>query len=131
MLRLICAAIILSIISSSALTAAKAKVPKSAKKLTGNEIVALYDNTWFNFHNYMKPTTTGTFLVSFTTKTASGTYVTGKKSGTWIGTVRIKGDKFCRRISKGKEGCVFLYVDGSNVYEVNAKGVLESMNKKR
>lgn len=131
MLRLISAAIILSIVSGSALTASKPKVPASAKKLTGSEVVALYDNTWFSFHNYMKPVTTGTFLVSFTTKTASGTYATGKKSGTWIGTIRIKGDKFCRRINKGKESCVFLYVDGPNVYEVNASGVLESKNKKR
>ena len=107
MLRLICAAIILSMVTSSALAAEKAKVPKSAQKLTGNEIVALYDNTWFRFHNFMKPTTTGTFLISFTTKTASGTYVTGKNRGTWLGTVRIKGDQFCRKINKNKEGCVF------------------------
>ena len=131
MLRLISAAVILSLAAGLALAAGKPKVPASAKKLTGSEIVALYDNTWFSFHNFMKPTTTGTFLVSFTTKTASGTYVTGKKSGTWIGTIRIRGDKFCRRINRGKEGCVFLYVDGPNVYEVNARGVLESMNKKR
>ena len=131
MLRLIRAAIILSLTVSLALAAGTPKVPKSAKKLTGNEILTLYDNTWFNFHNYLKPTTTGTFLVSFTTKTASGTYIKGKESGTWIGTVRIKGSQFCRRINKHKEGCVFLYVDGPNVYEVNSRGVLESMNKKQ
>jgi hypothetical protein len=131
MLRLISAALILSLTASLALATGKPKVPKSAKKLTGSEIVALYDNTWFSFHNFMKPTTTGTFLVSFTTKTASGTYVTGKKSGTWIGTVRIKGDRFCRRINKNKEGCVHLYVNGPNVYEVNTRGVLESLNRKQ
>ena len=131
MVRLICAAVILSLTTGIALAAGAPKVPKSAKKLTGSEIVALYDNTWFRFHNFMKPTTTGTFLVSFTTKTASGTYVTGKDSGTWIGTVRIKGNQFCRKINKHKEGCVFLYVDGSDVYEVNGRGVVESLNRKR
>lgn len=131
MVPLICAAVILSLTTGIALAAGAPKVPKSAKKLTGSEIVALYDNTWFRFNNFMKPTTTGTFLVSFTTKTASGTYVTGKDRGTWIGTVRIKGNQFCRRINKHKEGCVFLYVDGPSIYEVNGRGVVESLNRKR
>jgi hypothetical protein len=132
MLRLICAAVILSLATGFAPAVGAPKVPKSAKKLTGSEIVALYDRTPFRFKNFTaKQLITGTFLVNFTNKTASGTYAEGKNRGTWTGKVRIKGDQFCRKINKRKEGCVFLYVDGHNVYEVNANGVLESMNRKQ
>ena len=104
-------------------------LPASAKKLTAGEIKALYDHTQFSFNNY--DGTIGTFLVDFTSKSASGTYVKGKDKGTWTGIVRIRGSQFCRKIENNKEGCVFLYVDGANIYEVNAKGIVESLNRKQ
>ena len=130
MARLLNAAAILILTTGIATAATAAHVPASARKLTGAEIVRLYDNTWFRFHNYMKPVTTGTFLVNFAARTASGTYKTGKRRGNWRGTVRIRGDKFCRTIGKQRETCVFLYVDGGDVYEVNSRGRIESKNKR-
>jgi hypothetical protein len=78
-----------------------------------------------------KPITTGTFLINFDSHSASGTYTQGKRSGTWTAMVRINGDQFCLKINKNKEGCVYLYLDGNTVYEVNARGVLESVNRKK
>ncbi len=103
-------------------------LPASARKLNAGEIMALYDRSQFNFNNH--DGTTGTFLVDFAAKTAFGTFARGGSSGTWTGKVRIRGGQFCRKIENNKEGCVFVYVDGADVYEVNSKGIVESLNRK-
>lgn len=104
-------------------------LPASARKLTAGEIRTLYDHTQFNFNNH--DGTTGTFLVDFAGKTAFGTFARGGNRGSWTGRVRIRGSQFCRKIENNREGCVFLYVDGADVYEVNSKGIVESLNRKR
>jgi Protein of unknown function (DUF995) len=129
MSRSLVAAVVLVLSSSVAFAVKAPKLPATAKKLTGSEIISLYDQTTFRFRNFTgKQIVTGTFYVNFAAKTASGSYVEGKKSGRWSGTVRIKGDQFCRKIGKNREGCVSLFVDGGKIYEVNNRGYVESLN---
>ena len=131
MVRFILVAVVLLFTTEMALAVNAPKLPVNARKLTGAEIVALYGVGSFRFHNFTgKQSVTGTFRVNFTKKTASGTFVDGKGKGTWSGTVRISGDRFCRKISKRREGCVSVYVDGTTIYEVNGSGVVESRNSR-
>jgi hypothetical protein len=106
-------------------------LPTSAKKLTGKEISTLYDGATVNFDNFtMKQPLTGTDTYDLKAHSHRGTYTLGDKSGSFSGAARVKGDQFCHREGGGSEHCDFVYVDGAEIYEVNAKGVVESHNHK-
>lgn len=133
MVRVIFAAVVLSLTTGLAFAVKAPKLPVSAHKLTADEIRTLYDGIPYMFHNFVASKTgvTGSFLMDFTKKAASGTYVDGKNSGNWKGTIRIKGSQYCRKIEKHREGCVSVYTDGGKVYEVNGRGVVESLNSRQ
>lgn len=132
MIRFICAATALMLAVSPVLAAKAPRLPPTARKLDANEVVALYDRKSLSFRNFTgKRIVTGTFTVNFARKSASGSFNDGKSSGYWTGKVRMSGSRFCRKIGKSREGCVALYVDGASIYEVNASGVVESLNARR
>jgi hypothetical protein len=117
---------------SPALALEAPELPSSAKKLSGSEIVALYDGATIAFNNFTsKLPLTGTDTYNFAKKSHSGSYSIGGKRGTFTGQIRVKGDMFCHREGKGKETCSSVYTNGVYIYEVNQKGVVESMNQKQ
>lgn len=126
------AAIIAIVGSSAGAYAAKApSLPPGAKKLSGKEIVALYDGSAVDFDNYtMVMSLAGTGRYDFKHKSIAGNFVMGDKKGKFTGSIRIKGDRFCYKVNAPKETCVSIYVDGDDIYEVNAKGIVTSKNKK-
>ena len=106
-------------------------LPTSAKKLTGKEITALYDGATVNFNNFtMKQPLTGTDTYDLKAHSHQGTYTLAGKSGSFSGAARVKGDQFCHREGSGSEHCAFVYTDGADIYEVNAKGIVKSQNHK-
>ena len=108
-------------------------LPTTAKKLSGADITALYDGATVNWHRF-KVGGTGTTTYDFKTKTISGTWAMGGKKGTFTGKIRVKEDKFCYTINpanKNKEICGSVYTDGTNIYEVTAKGVVDAQNQKQ
>lgn len=107
-------------------------LPSSAKKLSGKEISALYNGLTINFNNFtMNEPLTGTDTYNLKGHSHQGTYSLGGKTGTFSGSARVKGDQFCAREGNSKEHCAFVYIDGSDIYEVNAKGIVESANHKQ
>jgi hypothetical protein len=126
------AVLTLVLIPCAALAAEAPKVPVSAKKLTSAEILKLYDNQTFAYEAYMKDGVgTGTATYDFTAKKNKVNWTMGNKSGTAQGSIRIKSNQFCYTIGGAKESCNFLYVDGSDVYEVNSKGVVTAKTHKQ
>ena len=104
--------------------------PSAAQKLTAQEIIKLYDGHTVSFNNFTldKPLN-GVFTINYQAKTVSGTYVFGTEKGTFKGSVRISGDDYCYRVRKGKEVCVRIYKDGSDIYEVDSWGKVTSQNR--
>jgi hypothetical protein len=107
-------------------------LPSSAKKLSGKEIAALYAGSTVNFNNFtMKEPPTGTDTYNLKEHLHHGTYSLGGKTGTFTGSARVKGDEFCHREGNSPEHCSFVYTDGADIYETNAKGTVESLNRKQ
>ncbi|HEY1781399.1 MAG TPA: hypothetical protein VGG79_13390 [Roseiarcus sp.] len=118
-------------LSNAAFAEGAPALPASAKKLPGKEITALYDGATVNFNNYtMKQSLTGTDTYDLRAHSHHGTYTLGGKSGSFSGTARVKGDQFCHREGSGGEHCAFVYIEGADIYEVNARGIVESQNRK-
>jgi hypothetical protein len=116
---------------SAALAESPPVLPASAKKLTGKEIAALYDGATVSFENFtMKSPLTGTDTYDLKAHLHQGTYTLGNKSGAFSGAARVKGNQFCHREGGGPEHCAFVYTDGGEIYEANAKGLVESQNRK-
>jgi len=105
------------------------RLPSTARKLSADEIVKLYDGHTISFSNFTldKPLT-GQFTVNYKAKTISGTYAYGAETGTFKGAVRMNGDSYCYRVRKGKETCGKVYKDGSTIYEVDSWGKVTSQN---
>jgi hypothetical protein len=107
-------------------------LPPSAKKLTGAEIVTLYDGNTYVFQTFGKNGVTGTNSYDFKKGTNPGTYVTSNGTkGTFTATIRIKGDQFCYKVGADKETCITVYLDGADVYSTDSKGTVTAMAKKR
>jgi hypothetical protein len=118
-------------LANAALAEGAPALPASAKKLNGKEVAALYDGATVNFNNFtMKQPLTGTDTYDLKARVHQGTYTLGGKSGSFSGAARVKGDQFCHREGSGSEHCAFVYTDGADIYEVNAKGIVESQNRK-
>jgi hypothetical protein len=132
-MRLLLASLLAAAIVMPAFAAVTAPpLPSTAKKLTGAEIIALYDGasiTWDNFSQ--KQEMTGTADLDLKKKTQTGTWQSGKDSGNFSGTAMVKGDKFCHRVKPSKEVCDSVYTDGNDIYEVNDKGIVDSKNMKK
>jgi hypothetical protein len=118
--------------ATTAVAGSAPSLPSAAKKLSGKEISALYDGLTINFNNFtMNEPLTGTDTYNLKGHAHQGTYSLGGKTGTFSGSARVKGDQFCHREGNSKEHCAFVYTDGADIYEVNAKGVVESLNHKQ
>jgi hypothetical protein len=119
------------LLANAAFAESPPALPASAKKLTGKEIAALYDGATVSFNNFtMKQPLTGTDTYGLKAHAHQGTYTLGGKSGSFSGAARVKGDQFCHREGSSSEHCAFVYTDGADIYEVNAKGIVESQNHK-
>jgi hypothetical protein len=117
---------------ASAAAGSPPSLPSSAKKLSGKEITALYDGSTVNFNNFTTAQSlTGTSTYDLKGHLHHGTYSMGGKSGTFSGKAQVKGDQFCHREGNSSEHCSFVYSDGADIYETNAKGVVESLNRKQ
>jgi hypothetical protein len=131
MMRLIVALMALGFLLTIPAVALNAKrVPPTAKKLTAEEIIRLYDGHTVAFSNSsMNKPLTGEFTFDFKTKTIAGTYRFGDDKGAFKGTIRMKGDNYCYKVRKNKEVCATIYRDGANIYEVNSRGTVTSQNR--
>jgi hypothetical protein len=119
-------------LANAAFAQSAPSLPASAKKLSGKEITALYDGLTINFNNFtMKQPLIGTDTYNLKGHSHQGTYSMGGKSGTFSGRARVKGDQFCHKEGSGAEHCAFVYTDGADIYETNAKGIVESLNHKQ
>ena len=108
------------------------KVPASAKRLTGAEIVALYDGNTYAFQTFGKNGVTGVNSYDFKKGVNPGTYVTSNGTkGTFTATIRIKGDQFCYKVGSDKETCIAVYLDGATVYSTDAKGLVTAVAHKQ
>jgi hypothetical protein len=106
------------------------RLPSTAKKLTGAEIIKLYDGHTISFNNFsLNKPLSGQFTFNYKAKTISGTYVFGTEKGTFKGSIRISGDSYCYKVRKGKESCGAIYKDGPDIYEVNSMGRVISQNE--
>ena len=128
----ICTVMISALTVSSTFATEAPKVPASAKKLTGAEITLLYDNATIAFDNFtQKSSVTGTATFDLKKKTSKGTWESGGQSGNFTGAVQVKGDKWCYVNGNKKQVCDSVYMDGDDIYEVNAKGIVDSKNRKK
>ena len=131
-MRIIYAALAAILIVIPAVAETPPKLPPTAKKLTGAEITALYDGATIAWNNFtQKITMIGTATFDLKKKTQSRTWQGGGKSGTFTGTARVKGSKFCHKVGNTKEVCHSVYIDGTDIYEVSDKGIVDSQNKKQ
>ena len=106
------------------------RLPSTAKKLTAEEIIKLYDGRTISFNNFtLNKPLTGSFTLNYKNKLISGSYVFGTEKGTFKGAIRLSDDKFCSKVRKGKEVCAAIYKDGPNIYEVNSMGKVTSQNQ--
>ncbi len=120
------------------LAADKTHVPPTAKLQTKAQIIAIYDGKPFSWSHPFTDKGSGTMDVVAATSTMSGTYDMNGKKGEWEGKITWKGDQCCgqERAKGGKKynpmHCQLVYLDGSTVYEVDAKTkVITSVNNPR
>jgi hypothetical protein len=104
-------------------------LPTTAKKLTGAEIEQLYAGAHSVGVSFQDKKALLTFDVNIgaTKKTIIGTWaLKGGKSGKVDMVYDIRGDSWCNKARKGggKEICTSVYTDGSDVYEVDDKGIV-------
>ncbi len=110
-------------------SAFSAEVPSSARKLTGAEIVKLYNHKPFNFKNpATDPAVVGAFILNFDNGTSRGVWQQGVEGGQFRGFIRIQGDQYCWKVASANYKCVFVYYDGESAYEVDNDGILSSIN---
>jgi hypothetical protein len=122
------ASVFLVTVSASAIKGPR--LPSTAKKLTTEEIIRLYDGHTISFNNFtLNKPLTGAFTINYKAKAISGSYTFGTEKGTFKGTLRISGDNYCYKVRKGKEVCGAVYKDGQNIYEVNSMGKVTSQNQ--
>ena len=118
-------------LATLALAADAPKLPTSAKKLSGQEIAALYGGGAIKYQNFTQAVpSTGSVTFDLKTNTEHGTYSMGASTGEFSGRVRIVGDQWCHQEGGGVELCVSIYTDGNDIYEVDKDGVVESLNQK-
>ncbi len=118
------AALAACVVSTTVAFAQAPVLPVDAKKLTGQEIVALYHGKQAAFINYTKKVTlTGSTFYDFDRKRAWGFYVwDGKDKGLFKAPIEIKEDRFCYKPDDAKKICVSVHVSDADIYEVDAKG---------
>jgi hypothetical protein len=116
--------------ATSALAKAPA-LPEGATKLTGAEVRQIYHANAANYNNFTeKVSLSGTTYYDFDKGRMWGFYLWDKKDrGMFMGNIEIKGDEFCYQSDGFKQFCNSVHRHGDDIFEVNAKGVVTSMNK--
>lgn len=131
MMRLVCAAVIATVMTVPAIAATAPKLPADAKKLTGPEITALYDGATFKWTNYSVGAT-GTVTLDLKKGSEVGTWAKGTAKGKISDTsIHVKDDTFCYKSGKAKEVCSSVYTSGTDIYEVDAKGNVVTQDAKQ
>jgi hypothetical protein len=103
-------------------------LPPTAKKLSGKEIVILYDGFTFKFKDFLSDVpNTGTVTFDFKNRVTSGTL---DGYGHTLGSIKLDGDKLCNQ-GGGFNTCSNVYVDGTDIYEVNSEGIVVSTLQKQ
>ena len=96
-------------------------LPTTAEKLSGNQILALYDGSTFKFKDYRSEIpNTGTVIFDLKKNIRSGKL---DGYGQILGSVKINGDTLCGQ-GGGNEICTSVYVSGTDIYEVSPEGVV-------
>ena len=106
-------------------------LPDGATKLSGAEARQLYHGHAAHYNNFTeKVSLTGTTYYDFDKGRMWGFYLWDRKDrGMFMGNITIEGDEFCYQSDGFKKFCNSVYRHGDDVYEVNAKGTVTSMNK--
>jgi hypothetical protein len=131
MRRLVFAAIILTA-PLPAFAEDAASLPASAKRLAGATIAALYDGNAFTFKSQtFYGLVTGEVSYDFSAGTNHGTYALASRRGTFDGKIRIVGDRFCYKAGFPGERCNYVYLDGSDIYEVRQSGKVDSVKRRK
>src|SRR4051812_47441529 len=108
---------------SAVLAEASPKLPKSAKKLRGAEITALFDGATISWKNF-KINATGVAKYDLKAGTSTGTFTIGGKTVPQTGKASVKKDQLCFTSDPSpKEFCRTIYTNGADIYEVNGKDV--------
>lgn len=119
------------VLATSAVAADAPTLPATAKKLSGQEIAALYGDATIKYQNFTQAVPfTGSVTFDLKANTEHGTYTTGASTGEFSGRVRIVGDQWCHRVGSGVEFCSSVYANGDDIYEVDKYGVVE-LNQKQ
>jgi hypothetical protein len=125
-------ALLVAVLATPAVAQGAPALPATAKKLSGKEIATLYDGATVAFSNFTKDKPlTGKVTYDLKAKSQSGDFTYGSQTGTFKGSIRVKGDTFCYTDGPGKpEHCTSVYLDGATIYEVGPKGNVMSANRK-
>ena len=118
--------------TGSALAVQAPQLPASAKRLTADQIIKLYDGNTFTFTSYTRfGVASGTVTYDLKNNKSRGSYDLGSHHGTIDGKIHMDGDKFCYKVSMDREHCDFMYRDGQSVYDVDPDGSVRSVNQKQ
>ncbi len=110
-----------AIVAAPVITFGAPTLPTMAKKLSGKEIVAIYDGSTFKFKDYRSEIpNTGTVSFDLKNNISSGTL---DGYGHTLGSIKIDGDKFCNQ-GGGAKVCSTVYMNGTDIYEVSAEGAV-------
>jgi len=105
-------------------------LPQSARKLSGAEVKTLYDGMRATFENFTQSELlTGSITHDLRQNTQFGDFVMGGQKGSFRGSSHVKGDRYCYRSEAGRESCYWVFANGQTFYEVNSRGVVDTVKK--
>jgi len=124
--------VLLSVGSAMAFAAEAPALPSSAKKLSADQIVKLYDGNTFAYTSYTRfGVATGSVTYDLANNASHGTYELGWHRGRINGRIHMDGDRFCYKVGIDREHCDNIYVDGETVYDVDPDGTVQSVNRRQ
>ena len=103
-------------------------LPRTARKLTADEIRMLYDRRTFAFENITsRGSVYGISAYDLSSGRNAGRYRVGETVGTFEAKVRVQGDTICYIAPGDPEECSSVYVDRLDVFEVGADGKVKTV----
>jgi hypothetical protein len=103
-------------------------LPRTARKLTADEIRMLYDRRTFAFENITSSGSLyGISAYDLSRGRNAGRYRLGETVGTFEAQVRVEGDRICYLSAGNPEECSLVYVHGLDVFEVGADGKVKTV----
>ncbi len=108
---------------------AAAELPGDAKKLAGDEVMALYHGRSADFEEFtQKVPYAGTAFFDLKKKRMWGFYLwDGRERGLYKGTASVMDDQLCSTTEDDDEICAFVHVAGDKAYEVDEAGKVVSV----